>query len=423
MTPAPDLPSPRYARYVLGMMLAMYTFNYLDRYVLTILLEPVKEELGASDTMMGFLVGPAFAILYTTLGIPIARLADRGNRRTIIAVGFAVWSGFTALSGAVRNTTELAVARIGVGVGEAAGAAPAHSLLSDYFPPEQRARALSVFQLGVYGGQMLGLVVGGLLMAPLGWRWTFVAVGLPGLLLALVIQATVREPVRAAFDGGTQANAEPARIPEVLRTLGGLASFRYLALGAGIAGFAGTGYGFWVPTFFIRVHGLTGPEIGFQFGVPSAIAAAIGALAAGTLADRLGQRDVRWWLWVPAAGVTLSLPCLMAVCLAPTATGALLAAVPAGILGGGWAPPCYAATQNLVPPRMRAVAASVLIFFITLLGMGVGPLAVGYVNDLLTPQYGELAIRYSLVYTLATSLVGAVLLALGARHLPRDLGR
>jgi MFS family permease len=405
------------------MMLVMYTFNYLDRYVLTILLEPVKAELGASDTMMGFLVGPAFAILYTTLGIPIARLADRGNRRTIIAAGFALWSMFTAVSGAVRSTAELAVARVGVGIGEAAGAAPAHSLLSDYFPPEQRARALSVFQLGVYAGQMLGLVVGGLLMAPLGWRWTFAAVGLPGLALALLIQTSVREPVRAAFDRAHSASDTPATIPEVLRTLAGLPSFRYLALGTGIASFAGTGYGFWVPTFFIRVHGLTGPEIGFQFGVPSAIAAAVGALAAGTLADRLGQRDVRFWLWVPAAGVTLSLPCLMAVCLAPSAGLSLLAAIPAGLLGGGWAPPCYAATQNLVPPRMRAVAASVLIFFITLLGMGVGPLAVGFVNDLLTPLHGDLAIRWSLVYTLATSLLGAVLLVLGARRLPDDLQR
>jgi MFS family permease len=405
------------------MMLVMYTFNYLDRYVLTILLEPVKAELGASDTMMGFLVGPAFAILYTTLGIPIARLADRGNRRTIIAAGFALWSVFTAASGAVRSTAELAVARVGVGIGEAAGAAPAHSLLSDYFPPEQRARALSVFQLGVYAGQMLGLVVGGLLMAPLGWRWTFAAVGLPGLALALLIQTSVREPVRAAFDRAHSASDTPATIPEVLRTLAGLPSFRYLALGTGIASFAGTGYGFWVPTFFIRVHGLTGPEIGFQFGVPSAIAAAVGALAAGTLADRLGQRDVRFWLWVPAAGVTLSLPCLMAVCLAPSAGLSLLAAIPAGLLGGGWAPPCYAATQNLVPPRMRAVAASVLIFFITLLGMGVGPLAVGFVNDLLTPLHGDLAIRWSLVYTLATSLLGAVLLVLGARRLPDDLQR
>ncbi len=418
--PPGHVPSRPYARYVLAMLLLTYTLNYLDRYVLTILLEPVKEDLGASDTMMGFLIGPAFAVLYTTLGFPIARWADRGSRRSIIALGFAVWSAFTVASGAARDMFQLAVARIGVGIGEAAGAAPSHSLISDYFPPASRARALSVFQLGVYFGQLLGLVVGGILVGQLGWRWTFVVVGAPGLVIAIVVRLTVREPVRGGLDP-TPHTPGTVSIRETVRALWALPTFRLVALGAGLASFAGTGYGLWIPTFFLRVHELSFLEIGTQFGLISAVSAATGALLAGTLADKLGQRDVRWLLRIPALGVLLSLPCLLGVCLWPSAFGAMAFAIPAGLLGGGWAPPCYAVVQNLVPPPMRAVAAAVLIFFVTMLGMGLGPQVVGFINDWLEPSYGALAVRWSLVIVLSTSLVGAGLLALGARHLPRDL--
>jgi len=419
--PSPaDVPSRPYARYVLGILLLTYTFNYLDRYVLTILLEPVKEELGASDTMMGFLIGPAFAVLYTTLGFPIARWADRGSRRSIIALGVAVWSAFTVASGAVRTSLQLAIARIGVGIGEAAGAAPSHSLISDYFPPASRARALSVFQLGVYFGQLLGLVVGGILVGEIGWRWTFVVVGAPGLLLAVVLRFTVREPLRGGLDATPPTSDSPS-IGETIRTLWAMPTFRLIALGTGLASFAGTGYGLWIPTFFRRVHDLSFSEIGMQFGLVSAISAAIGALAAGTLADKLGKRDVRWLLRIPALGVLLSLPCLLGVCLWPTPFGAMAFAIPSGLLGAGWAPPCYSVVQNLVPPPMRAVAAAVLIFFITMLGMGLGPQVVGFINDWLEPSFGNLAVRWSLVIVLSTSVVGAWLLALGARRLPEEL--
>ena len=415
-----DASSRPYARYVLGILLLTYTFNYLDRYVLTILLEPVKEELGASDTMMGFLIGPAFAVLYTTLGFPIARWADRGSRRSIIALGIAVWSAFTVASGAVRTSLQLAIARIGVGIGEAAGAAPSHSLISDYFPPASRARALSVFQLGVYFGQLLGLVVGGILVGQIGWRWTFVVVGAPGLLLAIVLRLTVREPLRGGLDAKPPTSDSPS-IRETIRTLWAMPTFRLIALGTGLASFAGTGYGLWIPTFFRRVHDLSFSEIGMQFGLVSAISASIGALAAGTLADKLGKRDVRWLLRIPALGVLLSLPCLLGVCLWPTPFGAMAFAIPSGLLGAGWAPPCYSVVQNLVPPPMRAVAAAVLIFFITMLGMGLGPQVVGFINDWLEPSFGNLAVRWSLVIVLSTSVVGAWLLALAARRLPEEL--
>lgn len=255
-----------------------------------------------------------------------------------------------------------------------------HSLSSDYFPPERRPQALAVFQLGVYIGQFLGLAVGGLLVAPLGWRWTFVAVGAPGLVLALLLRLTVREPARGALDRAARP-AAAAGIGEVARKLAGLASFRWLALGAGLASFAGTGFGFWVPTLFVRIHGWSPLEVGGSFGWISPGSAVLGSLLAGALA----------------------------------------LAVPAGILGGGWAPPVYAAVQKLVPPHMRAIAASILILFITLLGMGAGPWVVGWLSDLLAPGFGAEGLRYALAAVLGTSAFGAAALALGARSRRADL--
>jgi len=413
-------PSERYRRYVLAALTLAYVFNYLDRYVLTILLEPIKAELGVSDAWMGFLIGPAFAVFYTTLGVPVARLADRGTRRSIVALGFAVWSAFTVASGFARGALELTLARIGVGVGEAAGAAPSHSLLSDYFPPARRAGALAVFQLGVYLGQFLGLAVGGLLVAPLGWRWTFVAVGAPGLVLAVVLRLTVREPPRGAFEAPREA-PRAVGIGEVFQRLWALPSFRRLAVGAGLASFSGTGFGFWMPSLLVRVHELSPAEVGATYGWISPGSAMLGSLLAGALTDRLGRSDPRWWLRVPALSVAASLPFLVAMCLVPSPGWVLALAVPAGILGGGWAPPTYAATQNLAPPAMRAVAASILILFITLLGMGAGPWCVGILSDALAPRFGPAALPYALVGVLLVSGLGAVALAGGAGRLPADL--
>lgn len=405
----------RRAAWVLGILLLTYTLNYLDRYLLTILVQPIKEELHVSDSVMGFLIGPAFALFYTAVGIPIARLADRTNRRSVIAAGFAIWSLFTAVSGLARSWIELSIVRVMVGVGEAAGGAPSHSLLSDTFPPERRAFALSIFQMGVYLGQMLGLAVGGLLVAPLGWRWTFVVVGLPGVLFALLLRLTVEEPERGRFDPPSPRPTAAPGLREVASTLWSLRTFRLVAVGTGLASFAGTGYGFWVPTLFIRVHDMSFAEIGVSFGLISGVSALAGTALAGRLGVVLGARDVRWLLWLPALGVGLSLPFLLGVSLLPDPWVAIACAVPAGLAGAGWAPLSYTVVQNLVPASMRAVAASVLIFFITLLGMGAGPWAVGALSDVFAESYGEASLRVALVTVLATSAIGAVAIAWGAR--------
>lgn len=413
-------PSSAYRGYVLGVLVVMYVFNFMDRYVLTQMVGPIKADLGVSDSMMGFLIGPAFALFYTICGIPIARWADVASRRSIIALGFVVWSLFTAASGLARSATQLAATRICVGVGEAAGGAPAHSLISDYFPPERRATALAIFSAGVPVGSMLGLVVGGFLVEAIGWRQTLIAVGLPGIAVALLLRFTVREPRRGVFDPAPEPDAERAGVLLVLRTLLRKPTFWTIGLGAGIASFGGTGFGFWMPAFLERVHDMSRVEIGLRFGIISNAANVVGVIVAARIVDTLGSRDLRWYPYVGAASVLTLLPILGTLLLWPDGRQAIWMMIPAGMLGGVWAPLSYSMAQNLAPPQMRATAAALVILFITFLGTGLGPWAVGYLNDVLEPRYGQLAIRWSLLSVLSTCSVGALLFALGARTIRRD---
>ncbi len=421
--PSSDLPSPRYANYVLAVMVIMYTCNYLDRYVLAVMIQDIKEDLDISDAVAGFMLGPAFAIFYTGLGIPIARWADVGSRRSIIAIGMAVWSGFTAISGAASSATQLVVARIGVGVGEAAGAAPAHSLLSDYFGPERRATALSFFQTGVYWGSMLGLVIGGVLVDEIGWRMTFLVVGLPGLLIALVVRFLVREPRRGQFDPPSAASPaqESATIAEAAQFLLRLPTFWLVGLGAGIASFAGTGIGMWLPTFFERVHDMAPAEIGPRLGPIQYIPAFFGSIFTGMLVDRLGRRSLKWYAWIGAITVLLMIPWQGLILMWPDGREAMWWAVPAALSSAGWAPVAYGIAQNLAPPNMRALASSFIIIFITFLGTGLGPWGVGALNDSLEPTYGDEAVRWSIFYILLSCSVGALLFGLAGRTIERDM--
>ncbi|MGB0620502.1 MAG: spinster family MFS transporter [Myxococcota bacterium] len=425
-SPASGRPSPRYANYVLAVMVIMYTCNYLDRYVLAVMIQDIKQDLEISDSMVGLMLGPTFAFFYTGMGLPIARWADTGSRRGIIAVGMTMWSAFTALSGFVTNAIQLFVARILVGVGEAAGAAPAQALLSDYFPADKRATALSIFQGGVYWGSMLGLVVGGLLVDAIGWRMTFLVVGAPGLLIALVVRLTVREPIRGQFEPPRNLeevaeDEEAATIGEVARFLATKPTFWLVGLGAGIASFAGTGFGMWLPTFFERVHDMAPSEIGPRLGPIQYVPALVGSYLTGMLADRLGRRSLRWYAWIGAVSVFLMIPWQGAMILWPDGLDAMWWAVPAALSSAGWAPVAYGIAQNLAPPHMRAVASAFIIIFITFLGTGLGPWAVGILNDWLEPTYGELAVRWSLLYVLLSCSVGAVLFGLAGRTIERDL--
>jgi predicted MFS family arabinose efflux permease len=417
---APAAATARYANYVLGLLFVVYVFNFVDRQILSLLLDPIKADLGVSDSALGFLTGLAFALFYTVAGIPIARYADRGPRRTIIAVGLFVWSAMTACSGLARNFAQLALARVGVGVGEAAGSPPAHSLLSDYFPPERRATALSIYNAGIYVGAMFGALAGGWLSELFSWRVAFFVVGIPGLALAVAVRATIREPARGvsehgAAEGGRESVAEVARFLLRRRT------FVLAAVGCGVTAFAGYGFGAWVPPFLGRVRGMGPGEIGTWVGLANGIAGAAGSIAGGYLADRLVRRDPRWYLWIPAWSTIVSIPVGIPFLMLPGRLESLLWYFPYNFFGSMFLGPVIAVCYRLVKVQMRALTSAILLFIINLIGLGGGPQAVGILNDLLAPRLGAEAVRYSLLWANASALVAVLLFFLAARTLKRDL--
>jgi predicted MFS family arabinose efflux permease len=418
-TPSDTSASDAYTRYVLGLLFVAYVFNFIDRQILAILLQPIKEELGASDTAMGLLTGVAFALFYTCAGIPIARLADRSVRRSIIAAGLTVWSLLTAVSGMVRSFGELALARVGVGVGEAAFVPPAHSLISDYFPPARRATAMAVFSMGVHVGTAFGFLLGGWIAQYFGWRRAFFAVGLPGLLLAVLVRFTIREPPRGRHDAHAIGPDESART--VLRVLWQRRSFRHLALAAALHSFGGYAFAVWGPPYFVRVHAMPMGELGTWLGAILGLGGAAGSIGGGLLADRWGSKDLRRRLYLPATATLLQIPCIVAMLAAPSAGPALAALVPSAILSAIWFGPVFALTQALVRPQARATASAILIFVINAIGLGLGPLAIGALNDALTASHGPHAIRWSLSVIVATNLWAAIHFLAGARTVRADV--
>lgn len=384
-----------YAYYVLGVLFVVYIFNFIDRQILAILLQPIKEDLKISDTALGFLTGFAFAVFYTFAGLPLARLADRWVRRSLIAISLATWSIMTAASGLARGFTDLALARIGVGIGEAGATPPAHSLLSDYFPPEKRATVLALYACGVYVGVGLGFWLGGWINDLYGWRVAFMVVGLPGVLLALVVRFTIREPPRGMSERRS-VSLRTYNLRETWQFFATLPSGRCISLAAGFHAFAGYGLGAWLPAFFVRMHHMTPGELGLWLSWITAVGGALGAFLGGWLADRWVQREPRARAYIGVVGVLLTIPFVIASLLLTDHRLALLSFFPATLFGSLWIGPAGSIVQDLVPPSMRAMASAIFIFILTIIGLGAGPQAVGAMNDLIgTPD----AIRYSLLYT------------------------
>ena len=414
--------SPARARGVLAVLVLVYAVNFIDRNILSVLLQPIKEELGVSDTAMGLLTGFAFAVFYTFAGIPIARLADRGSRRAIMSIGIAFWSLLTAASGLARNFTELALARIGVGIGEASATPAAHSLISDYFPPQRRTRALAIYNVGSSIGILFGLMLGGWLKEVLGWRATLAAIGLPGLLVALLVHLAIPEPRR----GLSEERSDSGEAPDLWQTLRFLVSQRsygHVAFAAAL--YACTGYGLmaWAPTFLVRVHGLGYAEVGWKLGLIIGVGSAVGVLIAGALCDHMARRDVRWLVWIPALAAWILAPFYAVFALAPATNLALLAYIPVNLLSAVFAPPSYAIAQGLARLRMRAMASAIMLFVVNLIGLGLGPTLVGVLSDALEPRAGARSLRYALLCALALTLWGTLHSWLAGRSLARDLAR
>lgn len=412
-----------YRYYVLGVLLFVYCINILDRQILAILMEPVRLELGLSDTQLGFLSGIAFALFYATLGIPIARLADRTSRTGVISVSIALWSVMTALSGMAQNFWQILAARIGVAVGEAGGTPPSHSLLADYFGERERATALGIFSLGGPLGMMIGLYFGGWLNEWFGWRVTFIAVGLPGVLVALLVWWTVRDRRPLVTLPKAPGTSQEYSVGDVFRYLWRQRTFRYMSLASACQAFVLYGVAQWYPVFFIRIHEMSTGELGTYMALVFGIGGGLGTFLGGYLADRLGVRDRRWYLWVPMLATAAATPFFFGVFFAPTAGMAFLYMILPTLLVSALFGPVFATTQTLVPAEMRATAAAVLLFVINIIGLGLGPQAVGILSDLLRPQYGVDSLRYALLSVSMLTIVGAALYWIAARSLRADLDR
>jgi predicted MFS family arabinose efflux permease len=402
------LKSPKYRRYVLSMLVIVYVFNFLDRQIVTILAEPIKNDLGLNDTQIGLMTGLAFALFYTVLGIPLARLADRSNRVSIITGALVVWSGMTAVCGMAQNFTQMLAARIGVAVGEAGCTPPAHSLIADYYPPEQRASALSIYALGIPIGSILGLLAGGWIAEFYGWRMAFFLVGIPGIALAFLVKMTIREPIRGMSDPTTSTATEQLPLIATMKHLLKNRTLLHVAMGGALTSFVGYGLGQWLPAYFIRIHEMGIAETATYFGLVLGVASAIGTVLGGILSDKLSTRDIRFYAWLPAAGVLLAFPFYVAAMLSDNPYIAIAILVVPSLLNSLWLGPSFGTIQNLAPTRMRAIASALMLFILNIIGLGLGPFLVGVLSDLLSGTFGIDSLRYAiLIATIAYFWAGA----------------
>ena len=400
---------------VLVLLSLAYVLNFVDRQVLAIVAGDVKAELGLSDFQLGVLLGPAFVVCFTLSGFVLAHVADTRSRKWVLTAGLTAWSVLTAACGAATSFWQLAVLRFGVGVGEAAGAPPSQSMLSDYFGPAQRARALSVFGLGIYIGTLLGFAGGGVIAEWFDWRTAFVVAGLSGLPLALVIALTVREPART--------QAPDARVPfsEMMRLLVSQRTYRRLMLAAACQAFIGFAALSWSALFLQRVFAMDTAEAGVSFGLIAGLAGAAGSLLGGVLADRLGARDPRWYAWL-SAGVSLAAaPFFAAFAQANSAPLALACFGAFYFLNNIYLPSLWTLVQTLVPPRLRATSSATQLAITNVFGYGVSSLAVGALNDVLLPSYGENAMRFTLLLPAAIGALSAPLFLRCAASVREDL--
>lgn len=379
----------RRRRLVLWLMFAAYALNFIDRTIVASIGQAIKVDLKITDTQLGLLGGLYFALLYTVLGIPIARLAERASRVNIMSAAIFVWSGFTALCGAATSYAALAACRFGVGVGEAGLSPPAHSLLSDYYPPERRASALSIYSLGVPVGVMIGAVAGGWLAQNYSWRVAFVTLGLPGVLLALAIKLLVREPVRGAMEPVRPPPPPPYSLASdvretvhVARAMFGNWTLLNMMLGITLVSFAGYGGGAFVQPYWSRTFGLNYAQIGLITGLIGGASQGVGVLLGGFVSDRLARRgSPAWYGFVPATGIALAYPLTLSIYTAGSWQAAATWMLFPGALLNTYMGPTYGVVQNAFPPARRATATAVLFFVLNLVALGLGPPLTGWLID------------------------------------------
>lgn len=415
--------SRAYLAYVLVLLFLIDVLKVADKLILGIVTEPLKLEFSLSDTQLGLLSGVAFAIVYSFFGLPLAQWADRGERRRVIALCVAGWSIATAACGMATTFVQLLAARIGVAVGESGLTPAAHSMIADLFKVHERGRALAVFSLGSAFGTFFGISFGGYVAGAFGWREALFALGIPGVVLAVLFYLTVREPRR----GQSEAHAFDDKPVPMARAFGFIwraRSYRYLTLAASAHLLVTYGISNWLVPFFMRSHQASLADIALLLGPIIAASGSLGALAGGIISDRFGKDDLRWYVFTPAWSVLLAAPLSAAIYLWPSMSGALALLSVAAVLNAMWQAPAFALVQILAPVRQRATAAAVFIFFINLVGYGGGPLAVGALSDLLSESFGVHSLRWALA---GLSLVGfpaaALFYWLSSRHVRADMAR
>ena len=399
----------RYLNYVLVMLTLVYVFNFADRQILVILQESIKEEFQLSDTELGLLSGFIFAIFYVVLGIPIARYADNGNRRNIVAGSLGLWSIMTSISGFAGNFIQLLLARIGVGVGQAGESPAAHAMISDYFPLEKRSTALSIYSMGLYIGILIAFLMGGYLNQHYGWRTAFLVMGVPGIIFSLVFYVTVKEPKKGATDVRESTSGKTYSLNTALKLLFSNSIFLYLAIAIALHMFCIFALLNWTPSFLSRLHGMKNINIGVSLGLIFGVSGAIGTYVRKILTDRLGKRDKRHHLKVPAYSILISILFTAGALFFQNNYLTLFCLGVSAFLQSMYLGPFIAVAHSLVPSSMRAFNSALVLFMLNLFGLGFGPLVVGIISDLLQPSLGIESLRWALSIILLVNIISAAL--------------
>ena len=411
--------STRYRWLILIILTLIYGISLVDRQIVSILVEPIKAELEVSDTQMGYLSGLVFALFYATLGLPIAKLADRSNRKTIIAISLAIFSGMTALCGTATSYLQLALFRMGVGIGEAGTSPPSHSIISDLFPPEKRSGAMAVFSLGVPIGILIGFTVGGYVAANYGWRSAFYVVGIPGIMLAVLSFLFLREPPRGMADGFS-GETEKTDIRGVFVLMLRRKTALHLVLGAMITSFVSYGLGAWAAAFLIRSFNVDIAFAGLALGITLSTGGALGAFVGGVFSNILRKRDVRWPCWLICITTAIAIPLGMIAYTASNVYVALVFLCFPAAMGSLYFGPTIAMLHGVVPLSARATASAIMFLILNLAGLGFGPTAVGFVSDSLSLTLGQESLRYALL-TIAFIQIWAILhFYMASRYLIAD---
>ena len=409
--------------YIVAVLTLVYIFNFIDRQIISVLQEPIRAELGLSDTQLGLLQGLTFAVFYVVMGIPLARWADVGVRRNVVALAVGTWSIMTALCGVAQNFVHLLLARVGVGIGEAGGSPPSHSIISDLFPPDKRALPLAVYSSGITFGVFIAYVFGAWVSDNFGWRIVFIALGIPGILLALLVRFTIQEPPRGQHDKLT-TDVAPPPVLTVIKQLFAKRAFVHLSIAASLHVFVSYGVSAFLISHYVRSYGIPSDDISrvaLPLGFIIGIGGALGNFAGGYLSDRMSRKDARWAMWIPAIANVMTVPFAAIAILSRDFYFSLLMYVIPLTFAYVYLGPTLATTHALVKPRMRALASAVFFFMANLIGLGFGPTIVGAISDTLAPTYGNDSLRYAIVLTFIVNFWSALHYWIASKHLRSEL--